>query len=51
VTERVGYQLPDRDLGLDLMRVTEAAALAAGRWAGRETRTAATGPRSTPCAS
>lgn len=29
------YQLPDRNLGLDLMRVTEAAALAAGRWAGR----------------
>ena len=34
-TERVRYQLPDRNLGLDLMRVTEAAALAAGRWAGR----------------
>ncbi|HVH23821.1 MAG TPA: class II fructose-bisphosphatase [Pseudonocardia sp.] len=32
---RVRYQLPDRNLGLDLMRVTEAAALAAGRWAGR----------------
>ena len=31
VTERVRYQLPDRDLGLDLMRVTEAAALAVGR--------------------
>ena len=31
VTERVGYQLPDRDLGLDLMRVTEAAALVVGR--------------------
>jgi fructose-1,6-bisphosphatase II len=29
------YQLPDRNLGLDLMRVTEAAAMAAGRWAGR----------------
>jgi fructose-1,6-bisphosphatase II len=28
------YQLPDRNLGLDLMRVTEAAAMAAGRWAG-----------------
>jgi fructose-1,6-bisphosphatase II len=35
MTERVRYQLPDRNLGLDLMRVTEAAALAAGRWAGR----------------
>jgi fructose-1,6-bisphosphatase II len=29
------YQLPDRNLGLDLMRVTEAAAMAAGRWVGR----------------
>src|SRR5688500_11274274 len=29
------YQLPDRNLGLDLMRVTEAAAMAAGRWGGR----------------
>ena len=28
------YQLPDRNLGLDLMRATEAAAMAAGRWAG-----------------
>jgi fructose-1,6-bisphosphatase II len=35
MTEQVRYQLPDRNLGLDLMRVTEAAALAAGRWAGR----------------
>jgi len=34
VTEPV-YQLPDLNLGLDLMRVTEAAAMAAGRWAGR----------------
>jgi fructose-1,6-bisphosphatase II len=33
--QRVRYQLPDRNLGLDLMRVTEAAAMAAGRWAGR----------------
>ena len=29
------YQLPDRNLGLDLMRVTEAAAMAAGHWVGR----------------
>ncbi|MTD14487.1 class II fructose-bisphosphatase [Nakamurella sp. YIM 132087] len=29
------YQLPERNLGLDLIRVTEAAAMAAGRWAGR----------------
>ena len=33
--EPVRYQLPDRNVGLDLMRVTEAAALAAGRWSGR----------------
>jgi fructose-1,6-bisphosphatase II len=31
----IRYQLPDHNLGLDLMRVTEAAAMAAGRWAGR----------------
>jgi fructose-1,6-bisphosphatase II len=31
----VRYQLPDRNLGLELMRVTEAAAMAAGRWVGR----------------
>ncbi len=30
------YQMLDRNLGLDLMRVNEAAALAAGRWAGRD---------------
>ena len=35
MTQQIRYQLPDRNLGLDLMRVTEAAALAAGRWAGR----------------
>ena len=35
MTQRIRYQLPDRNLGLDLMRVTEAAALASGRWAGR----------------
>jgi fructose-1,6-bisphosphatase II len=35
MTESVRYQLPDRNVGLDLMRVTEAAAMAAGRWAGR----------------
>jgi fructose-1,6-bisphosphatase II len=29
------YQLPDRNFGLDLMRVTEAAAMAAGRWVGK----------------
>ena len=31
----VRYQIPDLNLGLDLMRITEAAAMAAGRWAGR----------------
>ena len=36
------YQLLDRNLGLDLMRVTEAAALAAGRWAGKGDKAAAT---------
>jgi fructose-1,6-bisphosphatase II len=35
MTQTPVYQLPQRNLGLDLMRVTEAAALAAGRWAGR----------------
>ncbi len=33
--DRTQYQLPARNLGLDLMRVTEAAAMAAGRWAGK----------------
>lgn len=32
---QVRHMLPDRNLGLDLMRVTEAAALAAGAWVGR----------------
>jgi fructose-1,6-bisphosphatase/sedoheptulose 1,7-bisphosphatase-like protein len=32
-TTTVTYQLLDRNLGVDLMRVTEAAALAASRWA------------------
>jgi len=34
-THPVTYQLPDRNLGLDLLRVTEAAAMAAGRWVGK----------------
>jgi fructose-1,6-bisphosphatase II len=34
-------ELPDRNLGLDLVRVTEAAALAAGRWVGRGDKIAA----------
>jgi fructose-1,6-bisphosphatase II len=34
-------ELPDRNLALDLVRVTEAAALAAGRWMGRGDKNAA----------
>ncbi len=34
-------ELPERNLALDLVRVTEAAALAAGRWMGRGDKTAA----------
>jgi fructose-1,6-bisphosphatase II len=32
---RVGVEAPDRNLALELVRVTEAAAMAAGRWVGR----------------
>jgi fructose-1,6-bisphosphatase II len=32
---RVGDERPDRNLALELVRVTEAAAMAAGRWVGR----------------
>jgi fructose-1,6-bisphosphatase II len=32
---RVGHERPDRNLALELVRVTEAAAMAAGRWVGR----------------
>jgi fructose-1,6-bisphosphatase II len=32
---RVGRERPDRNLALELVRVTEAAAMAAGRWVGR----------------
>ncbi|HET6911540.1 MAG TPA: class II fructose-bisphosphatase [Mycobacteriales bacterium] len=32
---RVGSEQPDRNLALELVRVTEAAAMAAGRWVGR----------------
>ena len=34
-------EAPDRDLAMDLARVTEAAALAAGRWVGRGDKEAA----------
>src|SRR4028119_1532326 len=37
------YQLLERNLGLDLMRVTEAAAMAAGRWAGKGQKEAGDG--------
>ncbi len=36
-------QSPDRNLGMELMRATEAAALAAGRWMGRGDKNAADG--------
>src|SRR5258707_2181791 len=35
VALRVGGEQPDRNLALELVRVTEAAAMAAGRWVGR----------------
>ena len=36
-------QAPDRNLAMELVRVTEAAALAAGRWMGRGDKNAADG--------
>ncbi|HEX6700547.1 MAG TPA: fructose-bisphosphatase class II, partial [Gaiellaceae bacterium] len=36
-----GTRAPDRNLALELVRVTEAAAMAAGRWVGRGDKTAA----------
>ena len=41
---------PDRNLALELVRVTEAAAMAAGRWVVAATRTAPTASPSTRCA-
>jgi fructose-1,6-bisphosphatase II len=38
---RVSSQPPDRNLALELVRVTEAAAMAAGRWVGRGDKNAA----------
>src|SRR5213596_2041876 len=35
VTERPAGNVPDRNLALELVRVTEAAAMGAGRWIGR----------------
>ena len=39
----VGDDAPDRNLALELVRVTEAAAMAAGRWAGRGDKNGADG--------
>ena len=36
-------QAPDRNLAMELVRVTEAAALAGGRWMGRGDKNAADG--------
>ncbi len=36
-------QAPDRNLALELVRVTEAAAMAAGRWVGRGDKNGADG--------
>ncbi|MGA9715728.1 MAG: fructose-bisphosphatase class II, partial [Aeromicrobium sp.] len=36
-------QAPDRNLALDLVRVTEAGAMAAGRWVGRGDKNGADG--------
>jgi len=40
---RVGTPAPDRNLALELVRVTEAAAMAAGRWVGRGDKNGADG--------
>src|SRR3954469_17924474 len=40
---RVGGEHPDRNLALELVRVTEAAAMAAGRWVGRGDKNGADG--------
>jgi fructose-1,6-bisphosphatase II len=41
IAERPAGNVPDRNLALELVRVTEAAALAAGRWIGRGDKEAA----------
>ena len=35
MSERTGTGAPDRNLAMEIVRVTEAAALAAARWMGR----------------
>src|SRR5947199_470024 len=42
-TLRVGAEQPDRNLAVELVRVTEAAAMAAGRWVGRGDKNGADG--------
>src|SRR5918996_4673983 len=39
----VAHEAPDRNLALELVRVTEAAAMAAGRWVGRGDKNGADG--------
>ncbi len=39
----------DRNLALELVRVTEAAAMAAGRWVGRGDKEGGDGAAATPC--
>ena len=39
----VSSEAPDRNLALELVRVTEAAAMAAGRWVGRGDKNGADG--------
>src|SRR5919198_882914 len=41
VAERPSGNVPDRNLALEMVRVTEAAAMAAGRWIGRGDKNAA----------
>ena len=41
----VSSEAPDRNLALELVRVTEAAAMAAGRWVGRGDKNGADEPR------
>ena len=47
---KVGYQRPDRNLALELVRVTEAAPWPPAAGSAAATRTAPTAPRSTRCA-
>ncbi len=51
-SEKTGYEnhVPDRNLAMELVRVTEAAAIAASPWVGYGTRTRRTAPRWTRCA-